>query len=811
MHTDSIRRGVRSPLALALLACALPSTSALAQDAASGAGLPTRPALGRAAPEPSREGHDVPADLQAAADSSSDTVLYAQTGDGAIWVRGQAYKARFGGDGATIVPFFGSDAPRNYPLELRVSSATLGPDSLACATDGAVSRQGATLRIDRGTFVEEYGVTTESLEQRFVFEELPSDVSGDLVVRMDVATELAGSDLGLALRFENELGSVDYGAAFAIDADGRRIDLDSTLADGRLELRVPAGFVETATLPLVIDPVITIATVNSSGLHDIYPDVSYDVTTDRWCVVWASIWSQSDHDAYARLATGAFQLLPGFITLDFTADTWTTPKVANNNFSNKFLACFAVVPVATGVAEIAGRFIDPAAGTAGNPFPISPADGAYRNWPDVGGDPYDGPFSHFLVVWQRSVSASNVDIEARLIAHDGTLGGVIPLESSPELHLSPTLSNSCGADDNSEAWWTVAWHHQVTPSDRDIYAAQVRWSGNVISPKFPVSLGNFDDTNPAVSTILDPAVSGAPRPYVIAYERNFGDLDVMAEVLSGSTKLGTTNLVGDYPSSRWYHHQWFPAVDSDGDKFLIGFEERATLSSTNHDVIVRSYFWDGQKLAAAESPMLIGQTSDSETDPAIHSMASSGGPRRDYLAAYAAHSSANGYDIVGALCRNPASQIESVCTTDNVGVNCPCGNDGAYGHGCGNSAHADGGRLRFDGIPSVGNDLGTLDAALLPPNVACLFFQGTTLTSYVPFGNGLRCVSGATIRLGLVACDSGGFASYPQPGQVPIHVKGLVSQAGTTTYYQAWYRDPSASACGSTFNVTNALRVIWEP
>ena len=39
----------------------------------------------------------------------------------ALWIRGDTYKASFGTEGATYVPFLGSRAPKDYPVLLRVA------------------------------------------------------------------------------------------------------------------------------------------------------------------------------------------------------------------------------------------------------------------------------------------------------------------------------------------------------------------------------------------------------------------------------------------------------------------------------------------------------------------------------------------------------------------------------------------------------------------------------------------------------------------------------------------------------------------
>jgi hypothetical protein len=42
-------------------------------------------------------------------------------------------------------------------------------------------------------------------------------------------------------------------------------------------------------------------------------------------------------------------------------------------------------------------------------------------------------------------------------------------------------------------------------------------------------------------------------------------------------------------------------------------------------------------------------------------------------------------------------------------------------------------------------------------------------------------------------------------------VQGHVPFAGTTRYYQAWYRDAATFCTTETFNLTNGIAVFWAP
>jgi hypothetical protein len=141
--------------------------------------------------------------------------------------------------------------------------------------------------------------------------------------------------------------------------------------------------------------------------------------------------------------------------------------------------------------------------------------------------------------------------------------------------------------------------------------------------------------------------------------------------------------------------------------------------------------------------------------------------------------------------------------------NCPCSNNSASGahQGCLNST-GQGGTLTGTGVTKVSADGFSLHAANMIQGV-CVFLQGNALTQ-APFGDGLRCASGTLIRLATKSIV-GGASSYPQTGDPTISVKGLVPAGGGVRYYQVFYRNPNGSPCGTFFNITSGVNVIWQP
>jgi hypothetical protein len=134
---------------------------------------------------------------------------------------------------------------------------------------------------------------------------------------------------------------------------------------------------------------------------------------------------------------------------------------------------------------------------------------------------------------------------------------------------------------------------------------------------------------------------------------------------------------------------------------------------------------------------------------------------------------------------------------------CPCGNASGAETGCTNSTGL-GARLTGSGSARISNDTVVLSGAQMP-NATALYFQGTELASSA-FGDGLRVAGGVTTRLG-VRTNVNGASSFPSAGS-HLSLIGAVP-AGSTRYYQVWYRNAAAFCTGATFNLSNGVRISW--
>jgi hypothetical protein len=98
-----------------------------------------------------------------------------------------------------------------------------------------------------------------------------------------------------------------------------------------------------------------------------------------------------------------------------------------------------------------------------------------------------------------------------------------------------------------------------------------------------------------------------------------------------------------------------------------------------------------------------------------------------------------------------------------------------------------------------------LNAGAVPNNTGLFFYSQATMQT--PFGNGTLCVGGSLLRLaGHLAVNNtlthALDVQQPTSGAPPI-------LAGSTHFFQAWYRDPAGGGAG--FNLSDGLEVLFTP
>ena len=732
--------------------------------------------------------------------------------DGALWVHGANWKASFTREGSTFIPFFGSKAPRNFPISFRVESARRGAAAIALSAPHELARTGDRIDLDRGGLVERYDFSPAELEQSFVFAHVP-EAEGDLSLRLHVESELEAHAVADGIDFSNELGRVHYGGARVVDAAGRELALEGRLEGGAIELSVPGGFLAGATLPLTIDPVLLVFAVDHTSYNDFAPDIAFDAQSDNYIIVYEEEASATDHDVYAMLISGSTNLVAqGYI--DFTTQNWNEPSVADNALNSEFLVAASVsVPLSSGW-NIFGRTVHASNLVQGAVFQINESLGYDMFHPVVGGDGTYAPPVYYLVAFQRNYASDDTDILARLVAPGGTnVGSTIYISnSSGTLDYTPEISKSDGAAPSGSQEWSVVWSRVKTPSDWDVYGAQLFWDGTVTAGPYAIDTSTNDDRDVHVSSVLDGGGTSGfiQRPHMLTLTRNNGD--IVYSVWRGANYM-TSGYLSDLEQDGYAGEiQWSSAVETDGHKFAIAYTE-SYQGTSDMDTWLTTVELAGSQVVPSEIHQSLGYTSDIESSPAIASRHSGGGGEWDFWVTWQTLvlPSYSG-DIDAAVYTAPV--FTSICNPGIDATACPCGNTPLNYHGCNNSANTGGAVLTGTGAASA--DAVTLTASGMLANAPCIFLQGTTYLGWyggASFGDGVRCIGGTLVRLATKIASSG-VATFPGPGDASIEqtsgAHGNPIGSGSQRFYQTYYRDPANFACaGATFNITNGIVIDW--
>ncbi len=746
------------------------------------------------------------------------TVQFQEPGDGRVWARGRDYRASFGADGLSFLPVFGPRSPRELPVDFRVRRATVGGTGLRVGVE-EVGRSGGSVVLSHGGFDEVYHLDLDGLEQTFVFDTLPG--VGDVVIELGVTTELAPTLQGDGLAFVHpSLGHVTYGDAFALDATGARLPIARTWTGDGIELRVPAAFIAEAVLPLTIDPRVT-AWVSASGFADDQrPDLCWDGRFNQYWVVWQEYTSAANADCWATSFNNA-GVQGSFFAIETTNDDWRTPKVAFHYGSSRLLV--VADEDVNGVGAVKGQLVDCATRTlVGGELTLS-AGSQDRRDVDVGGDTRDTlTGSHFCVVWTKVFSATDRDIEYRVIDWDGApVTNIVVLDSSVEDTFGTTISQSQGRHDSTQDEWTVAW---IRDLDLDGYgsveARRIAWNGatNLTSGNFVVD-PSTDCRRPSVSSRLDnyaTLFASYPRVSVLAYEvrTTNGPHRIVARAVADGVAYAANELSAVMEDVDPTLERSLGSVVAGRRTFYVTYSEAYFGNPTGTDRDV--YYLAGNLsvtatdvlLALSERHQNVAFSANPDVD-SIAAMESDGeaAPHDDQAAVvWARITSANGGSIAGYTIDSPTTQ-----------------NSPSWAIGrqyC--DANPNSGASPFSASQSSwiwllgGNTNGSTKIAIcvdVPLNSSGYLLTSQTSgdVNLAGGGQGRLCLlnPGRFVQSVQNSGTTGTFSTTVTPQFMPTPSGFVSALAGQTWHFQYWHRDsvsgtPTSNfsnACSMTFNI----------
>lgn len=262
--------------------------------------------------------------------------------EGEVRAGGPDYAARFTAEGVSYLALSHRRGVDAASLRFRFTAVARGGcDRLGRAANAVPTVVGQEVHYEHGGVREVYAPRVDGIEQSFVIAAKPAG-EGDLVVRGEVATDLplvAASDRGLC--FERDDQGITFGAVTGVAADGAKADGALQLRGNRLELRLPAAFVEHAAYPLTVDPLIGSAFLvgDVPSVDDEAPAIAFDLTTNRYLVVWRVDLSNTQAEIRGQLLTGGGAPVGNQMVL-VNCLPGSEFAVANVNATNRFLVTY---------------------------------------------------------------------------------------------------------------------------------------------------------------------------------------------------------------------------------------------------------------------------------------------------------------------------------------------------------------------------------------------------------------------------------------------------------------------------------------
>ncbi|TAJ19333.1 MAG: hypothetical protein EPO68_06480 [Planctomycetota bacterium] len=480
--------------------------------------------------------------------------------DGALRAGGPGWSAKLAASGVVVHPLLGARAAHVQHLALALESVERGAAKRRYDRSVAPVLDGQRITYVRGPeLVEWYEPRADGLEQSFVLASRPAG-DGDLVVRLAFETSLAAPTTAawserIELRHAGER-ALAVSAVLGIDAAGRTCAGDLRASAGALELRLPAAFVDSASYPLVLDPLYGPGGPLAAGGDAAAPALARHPLLDQYLAAWQVDLALDTAEIRAQRLDASGALLGSLVTVDAASQIYSAaPAVGFERDKAYFVVAYQQGPLFAGPFDIATRSVSGLGGVSAELALASTT--ANELAPCIGSEAASGQGDASLVLWNQ---VGNGIKGARVVPNAAgvpTLGGAITIPGTAGDDDQPALARTGG----SAGLFLATWRAPGGVAVDALRATLIRRDGIVL-------------TNPLVISV--PGIN-ASTPAVDGYPANAA-------------------------SARW----------------LVAAAITEQAPSTDHDVRAWSLQWNGTALSIATGPVAVENgVNDDEIEPAV--------------------------------------------------------------------------------------------------------------------------------------------------------------------------------------------------
>lgn len=520
-------------------------------------------------------------------------------GDYGTWAAAADWKASFA-DGFRFFPYVGPDHEL-VDFAWRTESVRVGTtELLGATTDHSGAKTDLRYEIARGAVVEAYDIRDEGVEQSFVIAERPQG-SGDLVVEGRMLGSLcpdvaASAHQELTLSHEGH-EFARYGHAFAIDADGRRLAIETSSDGEQITLRVPASFVAEAAYPLTIDPLTSAVTV-ISGIGSSVEQTALATSPrfDQVCVAYWRQFASNDSDAFMQSRTTSFS--PARMLWSDVSTNWSSRDVdiAYCEGTTRYVVSFER-DFGSGNRQIRAYIHGDSNPTlnGGTTLFTSAPSGFIRSQAQIGGGRGTGEYA-LIVFQQAAVGSSRAEVRGLVIdtaavnfspdvdLHGQGVATLFLDARNPDLQpIGDTSPDPFGGNDSR--WW-VTWRDRLTIAGTyAIRRSRVFFNSSTPAP----SITSYADVRTSSESMAEPRVAGVSNalnvftglsPVFVWLERNGSSLEIKSRAGTGiqaspgpvrTIVSGSSLVVGDFADdlSTFSHYALSYRLTSPANEYRI--------------------------------------------------------------------------------------------------------------------------------------------------------------------------------------------------------------------------------------------------
>jgi hypothetical protein len=374
------------------------------------------------------------------------------------------------------------------------------------------------------TVSERFEAKPEGLEHSLLFDE-PLGSDGELVVRLNLTSthqvQLEGNELLLLDATGTAL--VRFGGVTGIDAEGRTCAGSLRLVADQLEYVLPDEFLDVATWPVLLDPLIGSAVTVSTTPQAFSVAVAHSGTSNNYLVAWST---DADNLVAQRYNGSTLTAQGGQLALDTTG---RTERVVAGwcRLPNRFLVVWAQDDLANN-ADLIARTVDPTNGALGSGGALIFTPGASEVPYDISNETTNADDELLLVyrsatgiytLRQVNVPTSGFPSVVGTAVSLGAITAGVPIEEG--VHIS-----SQGGQANT---YVVTW---AEPTGGNIGAVVVQAfdrNAAALSNKLTVQTVNLTTTR-----LGRPDIDGDGKRFALAWDQD-AETALVASLLRGAT------------------------------------------------------------------------------------------------------------------------------------------------------------------------------------------------------------------------------------------------------------------------------------